>query len=244
MGYIYKITNKINGKCYIGETTKDDPNKRWKQHKNTIKKGMGCPALGLAVKKYGIENFEFSILIICFDSDRFFYEKEYIKKYNSYGENGYNMTYGGEGGGFIGKKHTEETKKIIKEKTSGINNALFGKKRTQEEIKKISEKLKGKNNPNFGKKFTHEEKQKRLEQFKNNPNISKKISESLKEYYKTTNILKTAKKVEQYDLNNNLLHTYYSISDASREINISHSTISRACNKPNYTAGGFKWKKY
>ena len=37
------------------------------------------------------------------------HEKEYIKKYNSYGENGYNMTYGGEGGGFIGKKHTEET---------------------------------------------------------------------------------------------------------------------------------------
>ena len=183
---------------------------------------MGCPALGLAVKKYGIENFEFSILIICFDSDRFFYEKEYIKKYNSYGENGYNMTYGGEGGGFIGKKHTEETKKIIKEKTSGVNNPLFGKKRTSEEIKKISEKLKG----------------------KNNPNISKKISESLKEYYKTVNTLKTAKKVEQYDLNNNLLHTYYSISEASRIINISHSTISRACNNPNYTAGGFKWKKY
>ena len=244
MGYIYKITNKINGKCYIGETTKDDPNKRWKQHKNTIKKGMGCPALGLAVKKYGIENFEFCILIICFDSDRFFYEKEYIKKYNSYGENGYNMTYGGEGGGFIGKKHTEETKKIIKEKTSGVNNPLFGKKRTPEEIKKISEKLKGKNNPNFGKKFTDKEKQKRLEQFKNNPNISKKISESLKEYYKKGNTIKIAKKVEQYDLNNNLLHTYYSISEASRIINISHSTISRACNNPNYTAGGFKWKKY
>ena len=80
MGYIYKITNKINGKCYIGETTKDDPNKRWKQHKNTIKKGMGCPALGLAVKKYGIENFEFCILIICFDSDRFFLWKRIYKK--------------------------------------------------------------------------------------------------------------------------------------------------------------------
>ena len=49
--------------------------------------------------------------------------------------------------------------------------------------------------------LTIDEKQKRLEQFKNNPNISKKISESLKEYYKTLNTLKTAKKVEQYDKN-------------------------------------------
>jgi group I intron endonuclease len=248
MGFIYKITNKVNGKCYIGETTKDDPNKRWNQHKNTISRGVGCPALQLAVNKYGIENFVFSVLIICFDSDRFKYEKEYIQKYNTLGPNGYNMTLGGEGGGFVGKKHTEETKQLIKSKTSGANNPNFGKKKSPEEIKRMSERMKGENNPNFGKKFTKEEKQKRLDRYKNNPETKKRISESLIKYYKENSSDNkrrgASKRTEQYDLHGNLLNTYYSISEAARTINISTMVISRACENPNYTAGGFKWKKF
>ena len=83
MGFIYKITNIITNKCYIGETKQNNPESRWKEHKNTIKNGVGCPALQDAVKKYGIENFKFDILLICFDEDRYKYEIEYIKKYNS-----------------------------------------------------------------------------------------------------------------------------------------------------------------
>ena len=76
MGFIYKITNK----CYIGETKEKMPETRWKQHKRTIEKGIGCPALQNAVKKYGIDNFTFKVLIICFDEERFKFEKEYIWK--------------------------------------------------------------------------------------------------------------------------------------------------------------------
>jgi group I intron endonuclease len=115
MGYIYKITNTITNKCYIGETKQTDPETRWKKHKNSIKKGIGCPALQDAVKKYGIDFFKFEILIICFDEDRYKYEIEYIKKYNSKVPNGYNILDGGPGGSFKGKKHTEETKKRISE---------------------------------------------------------------------------------------------------------------------------------
>jgi group I intron endonuclease len=61
MGFIYKITNTITNKCYIGETIKADPEKRWKEHKNTIKRGVGCPALQNSVIKHGIENFRFDI---------------------------------------------------------------------------------------------------------------------------------------------------------------------------------------
>lgn len=241
MGYIYKITNKVNGKCYIGETKKDEPTKRWKQHINTISRGVGCPALGSAVKKYGIENFEFKVLIICFDEDRFIYEKEYIKKYNTYGENGYNMTYGGEGGGFIGKKHSEETKKLIKERNSGKNHPQFGIKKSPEEVKRMSERMKGEKNPNFGKKYTKEELEKRKRNYETKPEIKQKISKSLVEFYKTKK--GSCKTVEQYDLDGNLLNTYYSISEAARSINISTSVLSRTCNHPTYTAGGFKWKK-
>lgn len=120
MGFIYKITNKLTNKCYIGETMKSNPELRWNEHKRKIEKGIGCPALQDAVRKYGIDNFRFDVLIICFDEDRYRFEIEYIKKYNSMAPNGYNLTKGGEGGGFYGKKHSQETieniRKISKQK--------------------------------------------------------------------------------------------------------------------------------
>jgi predicted GIY-YIG superfamily endonuclease len=44
MGFIYKITNTVSGKCYIGETVQDAPEKRWKQHIQKINNNKGCPA--------------------------------------------------------------------------------------------------------------------------------------------------------------------------------------------------------
>lgn len=129
MAYIYRILNKITKKCYIGETKCKDVNKRWNQHKQTIEINKGCPALRDAVKRYGIDNFEFSVLIICFDNERFKHEIEYIKKYNSVAPNGYNLTNGGEGGGFQGKTHTEEVK-------NGIKNKLKQKYIDNPELKK------------------------------------------------------------------------------------------------------------
>jgi hypothetical protein len=54
MGFIYKITNIISKKFYIGETKKINPELRWNEHKRKIEKGIGCPALQDAVRKYGI----------------------------------------------------------------------------------------------------------------------------------------------------------------------------------------------
>lgn len=128
MGYIYKIKNLVSNKIYIGETKQPDPETRWKQHKNCFLRNAGCPALRDAVKKYGINNFIFEILLICFDKDRFEYEIEYIKKFNSIVPNGYNIANGGQGGGFLGKKHSEKTKKklsdIIKKRQSDNPNYL------------------------------------------------------------------------------------------------------------------------
>ena len=100
MGYIYKITNTVSGKCYIGETAKDDPEIRWNQHKATIRRGVGCPALRDAVNKYGIENFSIEVIDTA-DSIEELNELEvyWIEKLNARDKNvGYNLMTGGKSG--------------------------------------------------------------------------------------------------------------------------------------------------
>ena len=87
---IYKITNKINGKSYIGLSSNIE--ERFKKHRQM----QGKKVLYSAFQKYGIENFDFSIIELCsFDllSER---EKYWIAYYDTY-NNGYNATLGGEG---------------------------------------------------------------------------------------------------------------------------------------------------
>lgn len=92
---IYKITNKINGKVYIGQSV--DITTRWKQEINAAKRGEQYP-LCRALRKYGIENFEFSILEECAREMLDELECFYIKKFDSV-KNGYNLQYGGQTGG-------------------------------------------------------------------------------------------------------------------------------------------------
>lgn len=66
MGYIYMIQNKINKKAYVGQTRRK-PQDRWKEHIN-IAKSNNSESKGIshtihrAIRKYGVENFDFCIL--------------------------------------------------------------------------------------------------------------------------------------------------------------------------------------
>lgn len=259
MAYIYQILNKITKKCYIGETKSKDVVWRWNQHKQKIESNKGCPALRDAIKKYGIDNFEFSVLIICFDDERFKYEREYIRKYNSVVPNGYNITNGGEGGGFQGKTHTDQVKNIIKDKLKQkyIDNPEL-KKQMSERNKivmnnpEIREKVKnGIENSEKWKKVIEENRRGNYNKIKHNEETKKKISESLKKYHSENikvvdNVIierdnKLGKKVKQYDMNNNLLNEYISISVASKETRIPKSTIGVHLKDKTKTGGGFIW---
>jgi group I intron endonuclease len=110
MGYIYKITNIINGMMYIGQTT-SSLEKRWKEH---LKPSSNCRYLKSALKKYGIDNFNFKLICICFDSDLDNVEIEYIEMLNTLVPNGYNLRQGGNKG-----KHSEGTKKKISDALIG-----------------------------------------------------------------------------------------------------------------------------
>ena len=90
MSYIYKITNKINNKIYIGETNRTIAI-RWAQHKRRAKDSDNTEYLYCAMRKYGIENFEIEELEECNPEERFARETNYIIKYNSLAPNGYNL---------------------------------------------------------------------------------------------------------------------------------------------------------
>lgn len=97
MAYIYKITNQLNQKSYIGKTQRN-LEVRWQEHlKNYYKGGFKNRPLYTAFKKYGIENFVINILEEVPDEDCAERECFWIKFYKSYGNSGYNATIGGEG---------------------------------------------------------------------------------------------------------------------------------------------------
>src|SRR3990167_1298884 len=113
-GIIYVATNKINGKSYIGQTSKMLGGRRY-AHEWDSEKGSQC-VFHRALRKYGFENFEWSVLWEGSVSRLVLgkLETDFIKEYNSKVPNGYNMTDGGEGcSGYI---HTEETIRVIVEK--------------------------------------------------------------------------------------------------------------------------------
>ena len=99
MAYIYKITNKINNKSYIGKTEYANPETRWKQHiAESKKERFSYRALYAAMRKYSVENFDFSIIEETDDPcER---EQYYIQLYDTY-HNGYNETLGGDGKAYL-----------------------------------------------------------------------------------------------------------------------------------------------
>lgn len=167
MWYIYRITNKINGKTYIGQHLYKDINDSY----------MGSGKLIIrAQKKYGIENFTKEILYskIQYKETADSMEIYAIKKERALGKAEYNLENGGNGTGKVseivrhkmceahkGKKHTEETKKKISESEKGKP-----KPKPADFAEKMSKIKKGCKGPNTGKKFSKEHKDKLSDAFK------------------------------------------------------------------------------
>ena len=105
---IYKITNKLNQKFYIGKSKNIEG--RWKQHKYAT----DSTPLHLAMQKYGSDQFELSILEICDDEEKLS-EKEiyWIEYYNAYESDNYNATRGGDGASHPVKLSHDQLLEII-----------------------------------------------------------------------------------------------------------------------------------
>lgn len=98
---IYKYTNKINGKVYIGQS--NNIQRRVAEHNsraNNPSSDEYQSILSTAIRKYGIENFDIVVLCECGINALDTLEKQYIAEYKSHlSQYGYNCTLGGESSG-------------------------------------------------------------------------------------------------------------------------------------------------
>lgn len=98
IGTIYKITNLINNKIYIGQT-KQHYLDRWTQHKSHARTNSSNHKLAKAIRKYGEENFFVEVVEKCSYEELDEKEIYWIKYYNSIKE-GYNIQPGGHGNSY------------------------------------------------------------------------------------------------------------------------------------------------
>jgi group I intron endonuclease len=117
---IYKITNTINDKIYIGQTIRS-LHFRWSQHKYATKKDVNTP-LYKAIKKYGVKNFKIQEIGGANNQSELNYQEWLlICKLDTYWPNGYNLR---EGGGNRGKNSEHSKIKMsISQKKWLKNNA-------------------------------------------------------------------------------------------------------------------------
>lgn len=126
---IYKITNTINGKCYIGQSA--DLVKRIRKHVKTLLNGTNRNEhLQNAYKKYGQGNFTIEIIEECRTEELDAREIFWIDYYKSYDPKyGYNKTKGGTGGnGYLevaDEKYKEKIKNKMSESRKGERNPIY-----------------------------------------------------------------------------------------------------------------------
>jgi group I intron endonuclease len=188
---VYRVTNKINRKVYIGKT-KHSLLKRQKSHLKSGHRNY----FQLALKKYGAENFYWEILEDKITDEDLLNQKEryYIRLFKSNDRNfGYNLTEGGEGARRRGWHHHPETKSKIGKANKGLHRTTEQRAFISETTKKAGwkpspEQLERMRLRELGKKHSEETKRKQSVNqiglrlgWKHSEKTKKEISSILKE---------------------------------------------------------------
>lgn len=215
MYYIYKATNKINNKIYIGQTV--DFKRRKAEHLSS-KNGVHAKCVfHRAIQKYGKENFKWEIIDKCETLDKALHlESMYISKYNSCtfmeNSNGYNIVYSQEGK----KALVHNSKKVIAYDLKGCFVGIYDSyEHAGRELKcqapNIRKCVMGKRKSTGNYQFTAYKEDYPL-----------KIQE-----YKTNELEAKYKKVYQYDTSFNFIREFYSLSECADSIGGNRTVLSR-----------------
>lgn len=211
---IYKITNQVNGKSYIGQSI--NIQQRWKQHRTNAM--VRDETLYKAFQKYGIEHFSFEIIEECSEQlldDR---EQYYISYYNTY-NNGYNMTRGGQ----LNKKTYNKEIFDLWDKGKSILEIA--------NILNISRSMIWQRLQNYNNYSVIESNQRGGKQA-----YSTMIAKG------TLPIHMQPKFIYQYDIWGNYIKTWSSAKEIHRELGIDNSLIGQVLSGKYLQAGGYQWK--
>ena len=220
-GYIYKITNNINHKIYIGQTI-NSIERRFKQHLSCARNNTSGH-LYFAMRKYGLENFTIEILEKTNVTNLNEREKYYITLFNSTDPKiGYNILNGGGNGHITHPEHNRYTRPVNKYDLDGnfitsIKECAEANNMAPSQVSIcVLGKIKSWNNA----------------QYKYQEDMPEKITGKYGQ-----------KQVAQYDLDDNFIQQFESIAAAGRAIKASSPyKISDCCNGKLKTAYKFKWR--
>jgi group I intron endonuclease len=214
--HIYLVTNKLNGKQYVGQTT---------VARNKVGHGL---IVTEAYKKHKKENFNYEPICKNINNRNIlnFIERFWIKVINSRFPNGYNIEAGGSNKGIVaestkqklreanlgkklsvetkakialfsaGRYHSEETKVKLKIARSKQVPPMLGKTTSEETKEKIRKTKLGSNNPMYGKSITDEHRAKlKANSAKNKPWLGKKFTETQKAHLSMVKVCPHCSKV-------------------------------------------------
>ena len=213
-GHIYIHKNKINGKCYVGQTTWNPVKRRWGS--NGVHYKDNC-VFGVAIEKYSWHNFEHIIIPTVYETIEELNkaEQEMIIEVDSF-KRGYNSTTGGD----FHIKSKETCRKISQSKMGHTVS-----EETREKLRQA----------NLGKKYSDETKRKHSissKGFKHTASSKLKLRNS-----------HIKKQVFKYDLEDNFIQEYACLNDVAREFGSDVRGNIRKCIRGEIRyAYGFKWK--
>lgn len=144
---IYKVTNKINGCIYIGQTTLTLQERRYKHEQESLNAYRKTVKFHNALLKYGFDNFVWEVIKECSTQEELdYFEKYYIQYYDSCNKNnGYNLKYGGRSGGVFSQEAKYNLGISTKAKWQNPECAF----RMMEGLRKGTETVKKKASSNF-----------------------------------------------------------------------------------------------
>lgn len=241
--YVYKHTNLINNKVYIGITSAKTPQNRWLSTGSGYKKNEH---FWRAIQKYGWSNFSHEILFENLIHDEACKKEiELVAYYDSTNpDNGYNLTKGGDA-------HVEFSEETLQKMSASQkkrfenkeDHPMYGRKHSEKSLKQMGEKHKKENlSEETLQKMSISQKIKCAD-----PEYRRKMSECGKKRCANPDIKQKLKEqamkrpVLQFDLDGNFIAEYESAAEAGRQTGSRTSGIGHCCNHELMSSNNFIW---